>query len=128
MQEQAATLGIQLAVGPEEDPEQVAEATLWLRRELLELDVEAVELPAAGEPPPGSRGVELAALGGLLVTVGRSQLLGPVVAAVRSWLAGSTQPRTIKLELDGDTLELSGVSSKEQRRLTDEWLARHTSR
>jgi hypothetical protein len=30
--------------------------------------------------------------------------------------------------LDGDTLELSGVSSKEQRRLTDEWLARHTSR
>jgi hypothetical protein len=128
MQEQPATLGVHLTVGPEDDAEQVAEATLRLRRELLDLDVEAVELPPAGEPPPGSRAVELAALGALLVTVGRSQLLGPVVAAVRSWLAGSTQPRSIKLELDGDTLELSGVSSKEQQRLTDEWLARHTPR
>jgi hypothetical protein len=128
MQEQPVTLGIQLAIGPEQDAEQVAEATLRLRRELLDLDVEAVELPSAGEPPPGSRAVELAALGALLVTMGKSQLLGSVVSAVRSWLAGSTQPRSIKLELDGDTLELSGVSSKEQRRLTDEWLARHTSR
>jgi hypothetical protein len=128
MQEQPVTLGIQLAIGPEQDAEQVAEATLRLRRELLDLDVEAVELPSAGEPPPGSRAVELAALGALLVTMGKSQLLGSVVSAVRSWLAGSAQPRSIKLELDGDTLELSGVSSKEQRRLTDEWLARHTSR
>jgi hypothetical protein len=128
MQEQPVTLGIQLAIGPEQDAEQVAEATLRLRRELLDLDVEAVELPSAGEPPPGSRAVELAALGALLVTMGKSQLLGSVVAAVRSWLAGSAQPRSIKLELDGDTLELSGVSSNEQRRLTDEWLARHTSR
>jgi hypothetical protein len=128
MQEQPVTLGIQLAIGPEQDAELVAEATLRLRRELLDLDVEAVELPSAGEPPPGSRAVELAALGALLVTMGKSQLLGSVVSAVRSWLAGSAQPRSIKLELDGDTLELSGVSSKEQRRLTDEWLARHTSR
>ena len=50
-----------------------------------------------------------------------------VVAAVRSWLAGSSR-RSIKLELGGDVLELTGVSSKEQRRLTDEWLARHASR
>jgi hypothetical protein len=61
----------------------------------------------------------------LLVTVSQSQLLAPVLEAVRSWLAGSPQ-RGIKLEFDGDVLELSGVSSKEQRRLTDEWLRRHT--
>jgi hypothetical protein len=69
--------------------------------------------------------VELAALGALAVTFAQSQLLGPVVAAVRAWLAGAPQ-RSIKLELDGDVLELTGVSSKEQRRLTDEWLRRHT--
>jgi hypothetical protein len=69
--------------------------------------------------------VELAALGALLVTVSQSQLLGPVVAAVRSWLSGGPQ-RSIKLELDGDAIELTGVSSKEQRRLVDEWLRRHT--
>lgn len=127
MQEQPATLGVQIAVGPESDAEEVAEATLQLRRELLDLDVEAVELPRAGEPPPGTRAVEVAALGALLVTVAQSQLLTPVVAAVRSWLAGSPR-RSIKLELDGDVLELTGVSSKEQRRLTDEWLRRHESR
>jgi hypothetical protein len=71
--------------------------------------------------------VELAALGALVVTFAQSPLLGPVVAAVRSWLAGSPQ-RSIKLELDGDALELTGLSSSEQRRLVDEWLRRHESR
>jgi hypothetical protein len=127
MEERPATLGIQVAVGPDADAEEVADATLQLRRELLDLDVEAVELPAAGEPPPGTRAVELAALGALVVTVAQSPLLGPVVAAVRSWLAGAPE-RSIKLELDGDTLELTGLSSKEQQRLVDEWLRRHESR
>jgi hypothetical protein len=127
MQEQPATLGVQVAVEPDSDAEEVAEATLQLRRELLDLDVEAVELVPTGEPPPGTRAVELAALGALVVTVAQPELLTPVVAAVRSWLAGSPQ-RSIKLELNGDVLELSGVSSKEQQRLADEWLRRHESR
>jgi hypothetical protein len=125
MEEQPATLAVQVTVGPDADAEEIAEATLQLRRELLDLDVEAVELPRAGEPPPGTRAVELAALGALVVTVAKSPLLGPVVAAIRSWIGGGPE-RTIKLELDGDVLELSGLSSTEQRRLTDEWLRRHT--
>jgi hypothetical protein len=83
-------------------------------------------MPPAGEPPPGTRAVELAALGALVVTVAESQLLGAVVAAVRSWLAGQPK-RSIKLELDGDVLELTGLSAKDQQRLADEWLRRHTS-
>ena len=63
-------------------------------------------------------------LGALVVNIADSQLLAAVVGAVRSWLAGSFR-RSIKLELGGDVLELTGVSSREQRRLTDEWLARH---
>ncbi len=127
MEEQPTTLGIRVVVGPDAEAEEVAEATLQLRRELLDLDVDAVELPRAGDAPPGSRAVELAALGALLVTAARSQLLGSVVAAVRSWVASSPK-RSIKLELGGDVLELTGVSSAEQRRLTDEWLRRHESR
>jgi hypothetical protein len=126
MHARPAILGIQLGVGPDDDAEEVAEATLQLRHELLELDVDAVELPKTGEAPPGTRAVELAALGALAVTVAKSQLLGPVVAAIRAWLAASPQ-RSIKLELDGDTLELTGLSSNEQRRLTDEWLRRHAA-
>ena len=127
MRERPATLGIQVELGPDAHAEEVAEATLRLRRELLDLDVDSVDLPAAGQPPPGTRGVELAALGALLVSVTQSQLLTPVLAAIRSWLGGGPQ-RSIKLELEGDTLELTGISSAEQRRLVDEWLQRHTAR
>jgi hypothetical protein len=127
MNERRSALGVQLALGPDDDPEEIAEATFQLRRELLDLDVDAVEIPTAGEPPPGSRAVDVAALGALVVHLANSQLLGTVVTAIGSWLAGSSR-RSIKLELDGDALELTGVSSKEQRRLTDEWLARHTGR
>jgi hypothetical protein len=126
MDEHLATLGVQVAVGPDGDAEEVAQATSRLRRELLDLDVDAVLVPGAGEPPSGSRAVDVAALGALVVNVADSQLLAAVVAAVRSWLAGSSR-RSIKLELGDDVLELTGVSSKEQRRLADEWLDRHTA-
>ena len=127
MDEHAATLDIVLAVGPDGDAEELAQATRQLRHELLDLDVNSVETPSAGEPPPGSRAVDVATLGALVVNMADSQLLAAVIGAVRSWLAGSSR-RSIKLGLGGDVLELTGVSSKEQRRLTDEWLARHTSR
>jgi hypothetical protein len=122
--ENPATLSVQVAVGPDGDAEEVAQATVQLRRELLDLDVDAVGMPPAGEPPPESRAVDVAALGALAVNLADSQLLAAVVSAVRSWLVGSPR-RSIKLQLGGDALELTGVSSKEQRRLTDEWLARH---
>jgi hypothetical protein len=127
MEDQPTTLGIGVAVGPDADAEDLAEATLQLRRELLELDVDAVEVPRAGEPPPGTRAVDLAAVGALVITLAQSQLLGAVVTAVQSWLSRSRQ-RSIKLELGGDVLELTGVASDEQRRLTDEWLRRHDGR
>jgi len=119
-------LGVQVTLGPDSDSTEVAEATLQLRRELLDLDVDAVEPQRAGEPPPGTRAVDLAALGGLIVTIAQSALLPDVLAAVRAWLSRS-QSRSIKLELGGDVLELTGVSSAEQRRLADEWLRRQES-
>ena len=127
MDKQTPALGVQVVAGPDDEAEEIAEATRQLRRELLELDVVAVEIPSAGEPPPGSRAIDVAALGALLVHLADPDMLAGVVAAVRSWLSGSSK-RSIKMELDGDVLELKGVSSQEQRRLTDEWLARHASR
>ena len=121
MDEHPAALSVQVAVGPDGDADEVARATLQLRREFLDLDVDAVEVPGAGEPPPGSRAVDVAAVGALVVNLADPQLLAAVVA---SWLAGSSR-RSIKLQLGGDALELTGVSSSEQRRLADEWLARH---
>jgi hypothetical protein len=125
MNDQPAMLGIQVTVGPEADAEEVAEATEQLRRELLELDLESVAAAPGPEPPQGARAIDAAALGGLIVTVTNSHLFTSIVNAVRTWLAGQPQ-RTIRLELDGDVLELAGLSSDEQSRLADVWLARHT--
>lgn len=117
-------LGISLTSDPGADAADVAEAARKLRRELLELDVDSVEPTRSDDPPPGSRGVEVAALGSLIVTIAQTPLLASVVDAVQSWLARSRRG-SIKLELGGDVLELTGISSDEQRRLTDEWLRRH---
>jgi hypothetical protein len=124
--ERSSALGIHLACGPDADDEEVAEATSQLRRELLDLDVEAVETPRAGEPPEGTRAVDVAAVGSLLVTAG-PQFLAAVVGVVRAWL-GRSQQRSIRLELDGDVLELSGLPTDQQRMLANEWLRRHESR
>jgi hypothetical protein len=126
MEERPLTLGIHVVVGPDCDAEEVATATLQLRREFLDLDAAVVDVAGVGELPPGARAAEPAVLGALAVTVTQS-LLTSVLAVVRSWLA-SSQRRSIKLELGGDVLELTGLSSDEQRRLTDEWLRRHDSR
>jgi predicted deacylase len=106
------------------DQEELADLTARLREELLSLDVDTVERPRTGAAPPGTKAGELVAAGALLASFARPELLAGIVAAVRSWLGGNGQ-RTVKLVMEGDTLELSGVSSREQRRLTDEWLRRH---
>ena len=108
------------------DPEELADLTARLRTELLDLDLESVEPARAGPPPPGTRAVDVMVVGTLLASFARPELLAGIVAALRSWLGGAER-RTVKLEVDGDLLELTGVSSKEQRRLTDEWLRRHAA-
>jgi hypothetical protein len=125
MTEEASQLRLQVD-DEDADPQELADLTARLRDELLDLDVEAVERPRGGSPPPGTRAVEFVAVGTLLASFARPELLTGIVTAVRSWLGRSGQ-RTVKLEMDGDLLELTGVSSNEQRRLTDEWLRRHAA-
>jgi hypothetical protein len=120
-----AQLAAVVDAGADSDAEELAELTRRLRGQLLELDVDAVEPATGGEAPAGSKGVELLAIGGLVIQFAmRSEVLKSVVDATTAWL-GRQQGRSVKLTLDGDTLEVTGVSSDEQRRLVDLWVARH---
>lgn len=114
---------------PDADLETIDELTRNLRMELLELDVDAVSPPSAGPAPPGSKGLELAAIGALLVQVkGTVQVVSAVISAVRSWLArGSSPGRTLKVTVDGRTLELSAATAEQQQQLVDEFLRSLTS-
>jgi hypothetical protein len=121
--ERPITLALRVSVGEAADAAFVAAAAGRLREELLELDVETVERLPTGPAPPGTRAVDVAAIGGMIVTFARSGLLSNVIDVVRTWLRAQPE-RSITLEIDGDVLSLTGVSSAEQHRLADEWLAR----
>jgi hypothetical protein len=110
------------------DAERLDALTGYLRRDLIELDVNDVTALAAGPPPPGSRAIDAAAVGGLLVALGSSaDGLGSVVSAIQAWLGrGSGVRRTIRLELGGDALELSQASAADQERLIGLFISRHS--
>lgn len=110
------------------DAERLATLAGYLRAELLQLDVEDVTARQAGEAPPGSRVVGVAAVGALLVALGQSaEGLRSVVSVIRDWLRrGQGTRRTVRLELDGDMLELSQASAADQAQLIELFVNRHT--
>ncbi len=117
-------LKIELAVD-DADAAELDRLTGNLRRELLQLDVDDVARLREGPPPEGARAVELVALASLLVSVGKiAGALSSVVKAVQGWVGHRTD-RKIRLEIDGDVLELSGATADQQQQLIDNWLAKH---
>ena len=125
MPEDQGPLEIQLEVDDDLSSYEFDELTSALQRELLQLDVDAVDRVSAGPAPDGSRGVDLAALGALIVQVGKAaQVLGQVVAVLEAW-ADRSPKRTVVLTLGGDKLELGGLSEKDQRLVIRDWMKRH---
>jgi hypothetical protein len=97
-----------------------------LTRQMREVaDVQAA--PSETPAPEGARGIEFAAVGQLLVTLLGTQGLTGILNAVRGWLdRGHDAPRSVRIELGGDVLELSGASREEQDRLVAMFLSRHS--
>jgi hypothetical protein len=110
------------------DAERVDQLTGYLRGELLERGVADVKALPAGPAPPGSRGFDVTTVGGLLVTLGQSAGgLRAIVATVREWLSrGGRVKRTVRLEIDGDVLELSEATLSDQDKLVDLFVSRHS--
>jgi hypothetical protein len=125
MDDDLLTLGLQLDGGPDTDAEELDELTRRLRSELLELDVRSVDPVRAGDAPPGARAADILAVGGLLVTLARSgDTLKMLIGVIQSFL--HAQPtRSVELQIAGDTLKMSGVSSTEQQQLIALFVQRH---
>jgi membrane-associated two-gene conflict system component 1 (EACC1) len=116
-----AALRVDLDLGPGADSEEVDEAARALLRELRELDVESVERVSEGPAPEGSRALEVAAVGSLVVTLGKSAL-GAFAGVLQAWLARRSG-RTVKLTLGSDSIEITGGSASYQRQLIETFLA-----
>lgn len=127
MIDERTQLAIQLQAGPDVDDEELGDLAGRLRDELLELDVDKVLPAASGEVPADAKGAEILSVGALLVRFAlRPEVLRSIISGVRSWLSRQ-RVRSIKLTLDGDSCEVTGLTSLEQERLIELWIARHAS-
>jgi len=125
MDAQPMRLEVALDVAADVSPAELDALTTALRRELLRLDIAGVSRPSAGHAPSDARGVDFAALGQLVVELGNATpVLGEVIEVIRAWAARSPQ-RSARLTIGGDTLELSGLSERDQHALIRDWMARH---
>jgi hypothetical protein len=119
-------LRVDIGLDSKADAVELDEETERLRDELPWLGVDAVDRPAAGPAPEGTRAVDIAALGTLLVAAA-PDLIGQVVRSIADWFARS-RSHSVKLTLDGDCIELSNVTRADQQQMLDAFLARHPDR
>ncbi|TYK53115.1 effector-associated constant component EACC1 [Actinomadura decatromicini] len=118
-------LNVEVLIGvvTDGDAEELDSLRSELSEELALLDVDALEPVVEGKAPPGTRGLEAAAVGQLLVKAGPGMVL-PIVRAVRGWLRRS-RARSVELSIAGDSIKLSNISLEEQERLLEIFLAKH---
>ncbi|MCX5262620.1 hypothetical protein [Streptomyces sp. NBC_00199] len=111
------------------DAEDVAELTGFLRAELLQLDVDDVTSVPGGEAPPGTRAVDVTAIGALLVSLGTSAgALTQVMNAVREWRGRVRGARpSLRLALDDDVLEISDATPEQVSEAFDLFVSRHST-
>jgi hypothetical protein len=118
------TLEVRLS-DPTADDDRLDGLAIDLREELLSLDVvDDVSRTTDGAAPAGSRAIEVAALGALVISLGQSSdAIGKVLAAIRSWLKRDPMDdRTVKLTLGDRTIELSNATDEQQARLVEAFL------
>ncbi len=121
----AMELTVAIDGGEDSDEAEVDELTRQLRRQLLELDVDNVEALRDGDVPAGAKPVDPATLGALVVSLGPG-VLQAVVGFIERWTKGRPV-RSVKMTIDGDSIELSGATPEEQRDLLQLFVARHAA-
>ncbi|MGH4011696.1 MAG: hypothetical protein ACRDTH_26615 [Pseudonocardiaceae bacterium] len=126
MTERITRLGLCVEADSEADAEELAKLAVDLREQLLELDIERADPAIAGPAPPGTRAGEILVAGGLTVMLAKSsRLLAALVKTVQSWVSLSSA-RSVKLKIDGDELEVTGITRADQRELIKAWIDRHS--
>jgi hypothetical protein len=118
-------LQVNLGLDADAEADELYDATTQLQQELLQLDVDSVDRPLGPPPPPGTRAVEVLELASLLVTLG-GDVIGAVAQCIAGWVSRGSS-RSVKLEIGGDSIEVTGLSNQKQDRLIESFLARHAA-
>ena len=124
MSEALPLIFVEIGAGPEADAEELATVVGWLRDELLQLDVDAVERATTISTQAGTKGSTAETAGTLIITISNSAVLVALVGLLRSWISRG-RDRSVKLKVGRDVLEVTGTSAKDQERLIQSWLDDH---
>ncbi|WP_326617880.1 hypothetical protein OG863_10780 [Streptomyces decoyicus] len=115
-------LTLDLTGASDTDADELQSLGEQLRRALLELEVEDVQLARQGAAAPeGAKPGEVIAVGALVVTT-VPLLVRQVLQLVDTWLRHRPL-RSVTVEIDGDTIELGNASAEDQRRLIDAFVS-----
>lgn len=115
------TVAVDLAM---EDSEQLDELVLSLCDELRLLEIGSVRRVAAGDVPPGTRGVPAESVSCLILSGAFSAgTLGALTRLLIEWIR-RCGARSVVLDEDGDRLELHGLTRSDQQELISAWISR----
>ena len=118
----SSSLRISIDGGTGSDQEEVGALAQRLRRDIQQLDVDAVDFVREGAVPTGAKGDPLA-LGTMAVT------LAPIVLKslfdmLQSWTARHNNA-TVTIEMGADKLTMTGTPSKDQLAVIQAVLQKH---
>ncbi|MEV0410344.1 hypothetical protein AB0I68_05890 [Streptomyces sp. NPDC050448] len=118
-------VGLILDTGQDEG-DYVEEQLQYLLAELSHLDLVSIDrVPASLQAPPGTRSSGTVELGTLLIGLGGSGALLPVlVGLAQDWL-NRRRSGTIRIQIGGDEIELSTSSDEMRLHALEEFLRRH---
>lgn len=108
--------------------EETERTTQALRSELLDLDeITSVARASAGAAPAGSRGLDIAALGALVVSVEPTvAAISRIVGVVRDWLGRrrGVHPsgESVRITVHGQSLEIAAATTQQQQALVDQFI------
>ena len=115
-------LTVRVMADRDSDAEELADLTQGLCGELLDAEVDSVTPLTDELAPEGAKGLGTLA-DWLLVRFATVEGVRAVVAAVRGWV--SRNGRSVEVNIDGDVLKLTSLTSQQQEKIIDAWLARH---
>ncbi len=125
---EATKLLIKINPSPDVDLEELEKLTRKLRQELLELDIESADFVVQGEKLVGAKAGDPINWGTIIVTLlAAGGVATKLVDLSQTWLTYNQQ-QSIILEIDGDKLEVKGISTEEQQKLIDMWIERHNKK
>ncbi|GAA1577280.1 hypothetical protein GCM10009827_118910 [Dactylosporangium maewongense] len=116
-----------VAPDPDADPAVTERLGRQLQREIRDLDVEHVRMASSASTPEGTKGVDGATLGTLLVALSASGgVLTTLIGTLHHWLGRQRAGQRIMVTIDGDTIELQAASAEERFALIDAYVRRHS--